>query len=513
MVLVLKIAFRNLFRHKVRSLSIGFVIITGAFFMTIGNGTIAGLIKNLERNVVKGFAGDITLLSMEREQDNITGSTEQMGFLEKFKNIEAAISKKDYVERFTPLIFGSAAMLDLTQNQSSDLEPIYFFGIDSQKYKKVYGNSVEIVEGQPLKKGEKGILINTKQRERLYSLYDVWLLPENGSIIKENLMDEALANIDKLQTRSDLVLMGMSGSITATDVRVPIKGIFKYTELNEMFNDINLADIETSRECMGYLSTKDIVTNLSKENEDILNVIDEDPTSLYFGEDIFVENASDEQVTDYTDTLKQKRINNEPDINDNGIYSIAQINLREDVNLEKAVSDLNQTFTEAGVDKYVRAVSWKDAWSVLYAYARINQTSLLVFVYIVYFAAILMIANSLSMAAIERTAEIGTMRTVGTRKGFIARMFVMEATFLSFIFGGLGILLGIAAIKILAGMELRTSSVSLQTLFGGSQYCPLVDINGIITGIIQLGIITIIAVIYPVIVARRINPIDAIKRS
>ena len=124
-----------------------------------------------------------------------------------------------------------------------------------------------------------------------------------------------------------------------------------------------------------------------------------------------------------------------------------------------------------------------------------------------------MIANSLSMAAMERMNEIGTMRTVGAKKGFIAGMFVMETAYLSFIFGGIGILLGVAAIKILAGMELRTSSVGMQTLFGGSQYCPLVDVNGIITGIIQLGIITVIAVIYPVIVAKRIQPIDAIKRN
>jgi ABC-type lipoprotein release transport system permease subunit len=513
MKLLAKIAFRNLFRHKVRSLSIGFVIITGTFFMTLGNGTIAGMVKNLERNLVKGFAGDITLLSMTREQDNITGSTEEMGFLENFKNIKDAISKQEYVERFAPLILGNAAMLDLSQSQSSDLEPITFFGIDSENYKKVFNSSIEIIEGAPLKKGEKGILVNIKQRERIYSLYNVWLLPEGGSIIKENLMSEALANTNNLKTRDDLVLMGMTGSITATDVRIPIKGIFKYTELNEMFNNINLIDIETSRECMGYLSTEDMVTNLSKENGNLLNTIDTDPASFYSEDNTFIEGVTAEQATDYTDILKQKRVTNKPDVKDNGIYSIAQINIREGVNLEKAVNDLNQTFKKAGLNKYVRAVSWKNAWSVLYRYASINQTSLLVFIYIVYFAAILMIANSLSMAAMERTSEIGTMRTVGTRKGFIARMFVMEATFLSFIFGGLGILLGVVAIKILAGMELKTSSVSLQTMFGGSQYSPLVDINGIVTGIIQLGIITIIAVIYPVIVARRINPIDAIKKN
>ena len=512
MRLLSKIAFRNLFRHKVRSLSIGFVIITGAFFMTVGNGTNTGMVKNLERNLVKSFTGDITLLSMEREQDNLTGSTEAIGFLEEFEKIQEVTKKQEYVETFTPLILGRAGLLDLAQDQGSDMDGIAFFGIDSEKYNKVYGKNIEIIEGRPLKNGERGMLINIKQRERIYGFYDIWLLPEDGSVIKENLTDEARADIDKLKIRKDLVLMGMSGSITATDVRVPIRGIFKYADMNEIFNDINLADIETSRECMGYLSSEEIVTDLSSENKNLLSIIDDDPESFFSEDNNFMEDLSEEEVTDYNEVFAQKSVTELPDLSDNGLYSLAQINLREGFNVEEAVSDLNKKYKEAGLSKYVRAVSWKSSWSVLYGYAKINRTSLLVFVYIVYFAAILMIANSLSMAAMERVGEIGTMRTVGTKKGFVARMFVMEATFLSFIFGGLGILLGVAAIKILAGMELKTSSVAMQTMFGGSQYCPVVDINGIVTGIIQLGVITLIAVIYPVIVARRIQPMDAIKR-
>lgn len=515
MRLLSKIAFRNLFRHKARSFSIGFIIVVGAFFMTLGNGTIIGMVKSMELHLVKGFTGDITLLSMERKQDNITGSMERIGFLENFKKIKATVLKQKYVKKFNPVIFGSAAILDISmeQGQSSDMETITFFGIEPEEYSKTFGNNIEIIEGAPLARGERGILINAEQRNRMYSLYDVWLAPENGSIIRENLTDDALANIDKLKTRNDLVLMGMSGSITATDVRVPIKGIFRYTDMNSMFKSINLLDIETSREALGYLSTEETIDNLSDENENLLDTIDKNPDSLYSGDDIFEEEIENKPKTDFTEIQKQKTVTKKPIKEDNGIYSIAQITLREGANLEKAVNDLNQSFIDSGLNQYVRAVSWKDAWSAFYGYSKMNKTSLLVFVYIVYFAAILMIANSLSMAAMERTGEIATMRTVGTKKGFIARMFAMEATYLSFIFGGLGILLGVTAIKILAGMGLKTSSFSLQTMFGGSQYCPLVDINGIVTGFIQLGIITMIAIIYPVIVARRIRPIDAMKRN
>jgi ABC-type lipoprotein release transport system permease subunit len=514
MGLINKISFRNLFRHKGRSLSIGFVLVSGAFFMTLGNGTITGLKNNLECNLVKGLVGDITLMSMEKKQDNIIGTSEQLGILEKYKKIKEEIAKKEYIERITPMILGSASILDISLGQShSNFEQISFFGIDSENLNSVYGNSIEIVEGHSLAKGERGILINEKLREKIYSLYDVWLLPEDGSLIKENLTTDASNNIDNLITRNDLVLMGMSGSMAATDVRVPIKGIFKYTNMNEMFNGFNLVDIETSRECMGYLSKEDMVTHLSEEKKNLLKAVDEDPSGLFFENEVYEMEEPDGLKIDYTVIMKQKNTTKKANISDSCIYNFARINLKPGISLEHAVSNLNKLFMEAGVNEYVRAVSWKKAWSTYYGYAKINQTSLMVFVYIVYLAAVLMMTNALSMAAMERTYEIGTMRMVGSRKGFIARMFFMETSFLSIIFGGLGILLGIIAIKILAGMELTSTSFDLQTLFGGKKYCPHIDINGIARGIIQLGIITIIAVIYPVIVAGRVEPIDAIKRN
>ena len=192
---------------------------------------------------------------------------------------------------------------------------------------------------------------------------------------------------------------------------------------------------------------------------------------------------------------------------------MAQVNLKEGVNLEESVERLNRSFRENNLDEYVRAVSWRDAWAFLSGYEKMFGSILLVFVYIVYFAAILMMANSLSMAAVERTTEIGTMRTIGVQRRFVSGMFVAETSLLSLLFGGLGILIGIGTIIIIAGANITTTVPTLQVLFGGSVFSPLVDINGVYKGFIQLLIITLIAIIYPIIVARRIKPIDAIRRD
>ena len=514
MRLVLKIAFRNLFRHKRRSLSIGFVIITGAFFMTLVNGMIAGMESGLDRNLVKSLLGDITLISMEKKQDNISGSLERIGFLDHYEKIKNTIIKQGYVNKFTPIIFGYAALLDLSMEQSQGIDTTNIWGMDFETYNNVYRHSIEILEGKPWKHDEKGILINYNFRKRIYNLHDVWLLPEDGSIVKENLVEDALASIDNLKTKSDLVLMGMNGTATSTDVRVPIKGVFMFKHMKDFFYPpVNLIDIETSRECMGYITTEEMITDLSEQNQKLLDISDEDPSILFF-EDDMVENEELGTIeTDYVETLKQDSRFIKPNNYNDGIYSLAQINLKAGINLEKAVSHLNSSFVEAGLNEFVRAVSWQDARPYISWYLSLFRNILMIFVYIIYFAAVLMMANALSMAALERTTELATMRTVGSQKGFISGMFVMETSLLSFIFGGLGMAVGVAAIKFLTGMNITTTDWIFQQLFGGNRFCPMINPDNMMIGVIQLGIITLIAVIYPVILARRIRPIDAIKKD
>ena len=514
MRLLFKIAFRNLFRHKGKNLAIGCVIMTGVFFMILGMGTIAGMEQGLHKNVIKGLWGDVTVMTAERKEDQLTNSFEAIGVIEKYEKIQKTISDQDYVDRFLFQIFGSAAMLDISMGRDDNDQPgmISLWGVRFEKYQQMYGDNYIIVEGEDLNPGERGILINTKQRERIFNLYDIWIVPENHPVVKENLTDEALVVYDQLSTRSDLVLMGMSGGITATDVRVPVKGIFKFKHLNELFLE-NLVDIETSRETMGYISGEDMKTDLSKANRDLLAAADENPDALFSDNAMFETSAIGEKAYNYEVMLKQDDKKKKVANNDSGIYSIAQVNLKPNIELNEGVRRLNQAFRDADLDHYVRAVSWKDSMPVVKNLIDTIRTGLMILVGIIYFAGVLMITNTLSMAAVERTAEIGTMRTVGAQKGLIANMFVVETSLISFLFGGLGILSGMGAIVVLGAANITSKNPNLLVFFGGDAFCPILDINGILSGIVQLIIITILAMIYPVFVARRIHPIDAIKRN
>ncbi len=516
MGLITKIAFRNLWRHKGRSLSIGFILIVGTFFMTLGDGTLAGLKSGLDRNFIKGIFGDVTLMSRERQQDNLSGGSETFEYIGEYESAEELLAGHEYVDRISPIVLGAAAMLDLamTQSRSTGIDAIGFWGIDPAGYENVYSRNIEIVEGGPLKKGERGILINAEFRKDIYLNHDVWLSPE-GSTVEINPPGDALSATDNPRVRTDLVLMGLNGTATATDVRVPIRGIFRFRHIHDILSiinrfDINFVDITTARDCMGYMNLDEMVADLSPDNRNLLDVADNDPDAFFAEDDTLETDSSFSMSADYLQMLKSKRVEKLSDDSGKGVYNLSQVNLKPGIDLDKAVALINSSFAAAGLDRYVRAVSWKDAWTDLSGiYTRIHLI-VVIFVNILYLVVILMIANSLSMAAMERTTELATMRTVGSRRSFVMGMFLMETSLLSLIFGGIGIILGIIVIKATAAMNITASSPVIQILFGGSRFAPVMDIKGVMDGIVQLGIVTAIAAAYPIAVASKIRPLDAI---
>jgi ABC-type antimicrobial peptide transport system permease subunit len=105
------------------------------------------------------------------------------------------------------------------------------------------------------------------------------------------------------------------------------------------------------------------------------------------------------------------------------------------------------------------------------------------------------------------------MRAVGAQKSFIARMFFAETAVISFIFGGAGIVIGIIVVFILNLLHITTDNQILELLFGGNVFRPTLGIGDIVIGVIELSLVTVLATLYPLKVARRITPLDAITRD
>ena len=145
--------------------------------------------------------------------------------------------------------------------------------------------------------------------------------------------------------------------------------------------------------------------------------------------------------------------------------------------------------------------------------SEVKIADITVFVVLLFFVAIIIIMNTLSMNALERTEEFGMMRAVGARKGFITRMFLAETFSLSFVFGGAGILIGVIVTWVLRPMRIGSGGNEIfEMLFGGEVFRPTLGFAGLVLGVVSLGIVTVLAVVYPLVVARKITPLDAINR-
>ncbi len=72
---------------------------------------------------------------------------------------------------------------------------------------------------------------------------------------------------------------------------------------------------------------------------------------------------------------------------------------------------------------------------------------------------------------------------------------------------------GTMIVFFLAALKIPATGPMMQMAFGGDTFHPMLDLQSIILGIIQLTVVTLIAMVYPIILARRITPLDAINRE
>ena len=196
---------------------------------------------------------------------------------------------------------------------------------------------------------------------------------------------------------------------------------------------------------------------------------------------------------------------------DKGAYNLVFIKLKNGEDPEKALKELNQVLKDNKAN--VKAINWKDAAGALLSFSLAFQIALVVFVFILFFIAVIIIMNTLSMAAMDRTNEIGMMRAVGAQKDFIGGMFVYETIILSAFFGGLGVFISAITANIIYALKIPMTNDFFQLVLGNETFSPVIGFGDVLLSIVVLILVTVSSVIYPVIVARKITPLDAIARE
>ena len=503
-MLILKIAWRSLLRHKAKSIVIGIILFLGAFIMTLGDATAIGMRRGVEENIVKSFTGHVILVSNEETKDNVlfTPMMKPLKILKDYDRIRYLLQQQGYVKDFIPMTRGGVSILG-----GQEMSFMATFGCNFDDFQRVFGNPVKPMEGHLLAGDEHGLMVNIDGRKNLQKSQGYWLVPQGTALNQANLSDDAKKEMPNLETRSSLALEGF-GESNSTNKDVPIVGVMRFRSLNSLMQEVTIMDIETYREIFGYFTAQDVVEQLPPEQNALLSAGED---ALFGQGDIYSSGKTGSSVAELEKAIKAPQKVTRTINFDTAAYNYVSVVLKPGMSVDAGVEKLKQMVKENNLP--VKVLSWKKAAGQVASISDILQLILIVFVVLLFFVAIIIIMNTLSMNALERTEEFGMMRAVGAQKMFITRMFLAETFSLSFVFGGAGIVIGMIVTSIVRALHIGSGGNQIfELLFGGEVFRPILGPSGIIIGVICLAFVTLVAVLYPLAVARKITPLDAINR-
>ncbi|MBQ3649491.1 MAG: FtsX-like permease family protein [Treponema sp.] len=486
----LRLALKNVISRK-SSLVIILFISFAIALLFVSNAVFDGTDHGLERTFINSFTGNIVLrpkvdfpLSLFGDETPVTGKLSEIPTLVPYAKIKEAALDVEGVRAIVPQITGYAAV-----NVNDKRVPISLFGVPGEQYTTLM-SSIKIVEGRVFKDGEAGLLLNT----------------------------DALARINKaagveLGIGSDIQLLngdGVSFSIRS----VPLLGIYTYDSQNPTLSGIALISPQTLRDLIGMQDFSDSV----EIDESQINLIEEDSSiDDLFGDsqDFDGEEALDGPVLaggasaasgDSGSAGENVALQAE-----SSVWSYLICMTDASANEGKIIKQLNKVFKEN--EWAVQAVNWRDAagGSVYISfYLRIIFNIGIVLILLTGF---IVVNNTLTVSSISRIGETGTIRALGAKRGFVIREFLCETSLLTITSGIIGCLLGCLFTFMLQKAHIGISNTYLAQLFGGKTLTAAITASNAIQNLALSVVLAVVGCVYPVRVALRATPVEAMRRQ
>src|SRR5690625_4767121 len=161
MSVILKIAFRNILRHKTKTLIVGLLVAIGVLVLVVGNSLMDTAERGIAQTYVESYTGH--LLITGRHQGNVTimgvESVDAMDaiipMVPSFSDVLEYVSGHPAVRAVNPQATASA-LVDYGDKRGLTQA----FGIDPTFYVTMFPDNIEIVRGRMLTPGEEGIVLH-----------------------------------------------------------------------------------------------------------------------------------------------------------------------------------------------------------------------------------------------------------------------------------------------------------------------------------------------------------------
>ena len=501
----LRLALKNVISRK-SSLVIILFISFAIALLFVSNAVFDGTDHGLERTFINSFTGNIVLrpkvdfpLSLFGDETPVTGKLSEIPTLVPYAKIKEAALDVEGVRAIVPQITGYAAV-----NVNDKRVPISLFGVPGEQYTTLM-SSIKIVEGRVFKDGEAGLLLNTDALARINKAAGV-----------------------KLGIGSDIQLLngdGVSFSIRS----VPLLGIYTYDSQNPTLSGIALISPQTLRDLIGMQDFSDSV----EIDESQINLIEEDSSiddlfgdsQDFDGEEAIdgpvlaggasaasgVGAASGDGAGDASSEDSDASGENVALQAESSVWSYLICMTDASANEGKIIKQLNKVFKEN--EWAVQAVNWRDAagGSVYISfYLRIIFNIGIVLILLTGF---IVVNNTLTVSSISRIGETGTIRALGAKRGFVIREFLCETSLLTITSGIIGCLLGCLFTFMLQKAHIGISNTYLAQLFGGKTLTAAITASNAIQNLALSVVLAVVGCVYPVRVALRATPVEAMRRQ
>lgn len=158
-------------------------------------------------------------------------------------------------------------------------------------------------------------------------------------------------------------------------------------------------------------------------------------------------------------------------------------------------------------------LNWKEIQPDLAMIADFMGQIYAVFMIIILAALSFGIVNTMLMAVLERTRELGMLMAIGMNRRKIFVMIMLESVFLSIVggFAGMAVSEVVIAITGKTGINLMKYSEGMEAIGYSAHLFPTIDAKFFITTTILIVLTGIFSAIYPARKALKLNPVEAIR--
>jgi len=326
----------------------------------------------------------------------------------------------------------------------------------------------------------------------------------------------------------DLTLRGFTRSGYMKSVNIKIYGTFAFDGLegSDLAGGMNVVDMLTFRELYGQMTAsqraelKDLSASVARTD-----VGREEAEDAMFGGDDASEglvgemgagDAGARAVLDKLQSGKLELANGGssalPFIQeelDHGLALNVAVILDDPDRLDETRAAIVKAGQDAGLT--LKVLDWQEASGLVGQFVVVVRLVLWVAILIIFTVALVIINNSMVMATMERTGEIGTMRALGAPRSFVVAMFLIETMVLGLGSGALGALAGAGVLAWLGSVGIPAGNEVVVFLFGGPHLYPAVGLSNMLSAVGIIVSVSLAATAYPSVLASNIQPVEAMR--